>query len=141
MPTSPANRRRTRPSVDARTFGKFLCVGGKLVAENPSPRGEVALRRAFGRVGRHSFDALTYRAPKGAPGWIDQDRCDWTIVVGDRIRRLRRDRKLTLVELSGRTERPRGRPFSPGYISRIERGWANAPLSSYLTLAAALDAG
>ena len=90
-------------------------------------------------VGRHSFDSLTFRVPKGGAGWIDGERCDWAIVVGDRIRRLRRDRGMTLVQLANISEKPGGGCFSPGYISRIERGWANAPLSTYLTIAAALE--
>jgi transcriptional regulator with XRE-family HTH domain len=89
-------------------------------------------------MGRHSFDALTFRAPKGAAGWIDDQRCDWTIVVGDRVRRLRRDRNLSLVQLARQVEKPGGGTFSPGYISKLERGWANAPLSTYLALAGAL---
>jgi transcriptional regulator with XRE-family HTH domain len=84
-------------------------------------------------VARHSFDGLTFRAPKGAAGWIDHQRCDWTIVVGDRVRRLRRDRGMTLVQLGTAAG------FSPGYVSKIERGWANAPLSAYLALAGGLE--
>ena len=60
-------------------------------------------------------------------------------MVGDRIRRLRRDRDLTLVELSWKVEKPNGKTFSPGHISKIERGWANAPLSTYLAIAAGLE--
>ena len=90
-------------------------------------------------MGRHAFDPLTFRSPKGGAGWVDRERCDWTIVVGDRIRRLRRDRRLTLVELARRVEKPGGGSFSAGYFSRVERGWANAPLSTYLAVAAALD--
>lgn len=88
--------------------------------------------------GRHVFDAFTYRPPKGTAGWIDGGRCEWTIVVGDRIRRLRRDRNLTLVELARMVEKPRGGTYSPGYISRVERGWASTPLSTYLAIAGAL---
>jgi transcriptional regulator with XRE-family HTH domain len=35
--------------------------------------------------------------------------------------------------------KPEGGHFSPGYISRIERGWATATLYAYLAIAAALD--
>jgi hypothetical protein len=35
-------------------------------------------------------------------------------------------------------ERPGGRPYSAGYLSRIERGWASAPLYVYLVVADAL---
>jgi transcriptional regulator with XRE-family HTH domain len=87
----------------------------------------------------HSFDVLRYRPPKGAAGWVDHQRCEWTIVVGDRIRRLRRDRQLSLVELARLTRKPRGGNFSAGYVAKIERGWANTPLASYLALADALE--
>jgi transcriptional regulator with XRE-family HTH domain len=89
-------------------------------------------------VPRHTFDVLRYRPPRGAAGWIDHDRSEWSIVVGDRVRRLRRDRDLTLVQLSRMVERPDGKGFSPGYISKVERGWANAPLATYLAISAGL---
>jgi transcriptional regulator with XRE-family HTH domain len=117
----------------------MLGLSEKVVSwqENSFPKtrawGETGKRAPSAGVGRHSFDGLTFRAPRGAAGWIDDQRCDWTIVVGDRIRRLRRDRGLTLVQVAGDAG------FSPGYVSKIERGWANAPLSAYLALAGALD--
>ena len=43
------------------------------------------------------------------------------------------------MQLAGATERPAGGSLSPGHLSRIERGWANAPLSTYLAIAAALE--
>jgi transcriptional regulator with XRE-family HTH domain len=89
-------------------------------------------------VAGHSFDVLRFQPPRGGSGWIDRNRCEWTIVVGDRIRRLRRDRDLTLVELSWKVEKPNGKTYSPGYLSKIERGWANAPLSTYLAIATGL---
>ena len=88
---------------------------------------------------RHAFDSLTYLPPQGGAGWIDHRRCEWTIVVGDRIRRLRRDRGLTLVEVARSVERPDRKAFSPGHLSKIERGWANSPLSTYLAIAGALE--
>ena len=45
---------------------------------------------------------------------------------------------MSLVQLARRVEKPGGGSFSPGYISKIERGWANAPLSTYLALAGGL---
>lgn len=65
--------------------------------------------------------------------------CEWGGVVGDRIRRLRRDRGLTLADLAHSIPKPEGGHFSPGYISRIERGWTSATLYAYLAIAAALD--
>jgi transcriptional regulator with XRE-family HTH domain len=116
-----------------------MFLAGKTVSENPSTGRHLCARVFLGGMGRHSFDALTFRAPKGGAGWIDDQRCDWTIVVGDRIRRLRRDRDLSLVQLAERVRKPGGGTFSPGYFSKIERGWANAPLSTYLALAAGLE--
>jgi transcriptional regulator with XRE-family HTH domain len=89
-------------------------------------------------VAGHSFDALTFLSPKGGSGWIDGNRCEWAVVVGDRIRRLRRDRDLTLVQLASSVQKPGGKTFSPGHLSKIERGWANAPLATYLAIATAL---
>ena len=106
--------------------------GGHPSGARPPRRGP------YGRVSGHSFDALTYLPPRGGAGWIDRNRCEWTIVVGDRIRRVRRDRGLSLVQLAERVEKPGGKRFSAGHLSKIERGWANAPLSTYLAIATGL---
>ena len=107
----PGRHARSRPAlIPDRTLG----VSEKVVSwqEQSFPktraRGEDSIRVPSGEVGRHSFDGLTFRAPKGAAGWIDDQRCDWTIVVGDRVRRLRRDRGLSLVQLAQTAD------FSPG---------------------------
>ena len=85
-----------------------------------------------------------------ARGWVpnastrrDPYRCEWGAVVGDRIRRLRRARSLTLKDLRERIYKPNGGRYSLGYLSRLERGWTNAPLYVYLTIAEILaaDAG
>ncbi|HEV2075912.1 MAG TPA: helix-turn-helix domain-containing protein [Thermoleophilaceae bacterium] len=74
------------------------------------------------------------------PGWGNGYRCEWAIVVGDRVRRLRRSRDLTLVQLALMVNRPHGEgPYSTGYFSRLERGWASPPLYAYLAIAAALE--
>ena len=60
-------------------------------------------------------------------------------VIGGRIRRLRLDRGMTLAQLAERVHKPEtGGWYSPSYISRLERGWANAPLYVYLRIAEAL---
>lgn len=61
------------------------------------------------------------------------------MVVGERIRRLRRDREMSLVRLADAVEKPGGGTYSAGYFSRIERGWASAPLWVYIATATALD--
>ncbi len=60
-------------------------------------------------------------------------------MIGGRIRRLRQSRGLTLVQVAGQIMRPDGGHYSHGYLSRLERGWASAPLHLYLSLAEVLD--
>ena len=61
-------------------------------------------------------------------------RTDWGAVVGDRVRRLRIARGLTLREIREKIYKPNGGSYSIGYLSKLERGWSNAPLYVYLTL-------
>ena len=75
----------------------------------------------------------------GGPRWSDPYYCEWAVVVGDRVRRLRKARALTLVELARLVERPQGGNYSAGYISRLERGWGTAPLYTYLAIADVLE--
>ena len=70
----------------------------------------------------------------------DPYRCEWGAVVGGRIRRLRLARGLTLQDMRNRIYKPNGGAYSIGYLSRLERGWANAPLYVYLTIAEVLAA-
>jgi transcriptional regulator with XRE-family HTH domain len=60
---------------------------------------------------------------------------EWAMIVGDRLRRLRAGRRWTLAELSCLVARPDGGGYSPGYLGKIERGVAYAPLFVYLKLA------
>ncbi len=106
---------------------------------------EAALTRGHdGGMGRHKIyvSAIPNRYRDG-PSWSDPYRCEWSAVVGDRIRRCRRARDLTLVQLARQVHKPEGGLYSAGYLSRIERGWASAPLYVYLALAdvLGLDAG
>lgn len=73
--------------------------------------------------------------PNG-PGRPDPYFCDWAEVVGRRVRRLRHERDWTLVDLARRVHKPEGGHYSGGYFSRLERGWASAPLYVYLVTAA-----
>jgi hypothetical protein len=61
---------------------------------------------------------------------VDPYHCEWGRVVGDRIRRLRRDRGLTLIQLGADVRGPDGRGYTGGFISRLERGRAAASLTS-----------
>ncbi len=64
---------------------------------------------------------------------------EWAIVVGDRIRRLRTEKRMTLLDLSEVVTRPDGEHYSLGYLSRIERGWCNTSFYVYLAIADALE--
>jgi transcriptional regulator with XRE-family HTH domain len=72
---------------------------------------------------------------KGAPRWPDPYHCEWGVIVGDRIRRLRRDRDMTLVDLSRVVDKPDGGHYTPGFFSRLERGWSSGPLVTYVNVA------
>jgi len=61
-----------------------------------------------------------------------------TRLVGARVRRLRNELDLTQVETVEMVEHPRGGRYSTGLLSRIEHGWANAPLFVYLHIAEVL---
>ena len=51
------------------------------------------------------------------------------------MRRLRHEHEWTLVDLARRVYKPEGGHYSRGYFSRLERGWASAPLYVYLVTA------
>jgi transcriptional regulator with XRE-family HTH domain len=54
--------------------------------------------------------------------------------VGERVRRLRLARGMTLRDVRERIYKPNGGFYSIGYLSKLERGWSNAPLYVYLTI-------
>lgn len=90
------------------------------------------------------LDRMQQQARASAYRWPQSHRdpyhCEWGAVVGDRVRRLRRDRDLTLLQLAPLVRRPcEPAPFSVGYFSRLERGSAKAKLFTYLAIADALD--
>jgi transcriptional regulator with XRE-family HTH domain len=61
-------------------------------------------------------------------------------VVGGRIRRLRRQRSITLQALGTSIGKDGGCGYySGGFISRLERGRASAPLYVYLAIADVLE--
>ena len=88
-------------------------------------------------MGRHTSFVDRAHAPAGR--WRDPYFCEWGIVVGDRVRRTRVGRGLTLERLRVVVEKPEGGHYSGGYFSRLERGWASAPLYVYIALAEALS--
>lgn len=46
---------------------------------------------------------------------------------------------MTLYDPASAVRKPEGGHYSPGYFSRLERGWASAPLYTYLAVADALE--
>jgi transcriptional regulator with XRE-family HTH domain len=90
-------------------------------------------------VARHQIHVRSLQHGYDGPRWSDPYHCEWGIVVGDRIRRLRRDRGWSLAELARRVWKPDGGHYSGGYFSRLERGWASAPLYVYLAIADVLE--
>ena len=64
---------------------------------------------------------------------------EWAQVVGRRVRALRLQREMTILDLAQEIERADGRPYSPSFVSRLERGWASPPLFAYITLARFFD--
>ena len=91
-----------------------------------------------------NFDLLEPRPLATAPlprGGIPGDPyyCEWAAVVGGRIRRLRRQRRATLRQLGLAIVIPGRGHYSAGFMSRLERGRASAPLYVYLAIADALE--
>ena len=70
-----------------------------------------------------------------APRWYRNYHTEWSGVLGDRVRRMRRAHGLTLVNLAERILRPDGGRYSYSYYSRLERGSSSPPLYVYLALA------
>ena len=60
---------------------------------------------------------------------------DWSAVVGDRIRRLRQASDMLLIDLCRAVDKPDGGHYTPGFFSRLERGWASGPLATYVNVA------
>ena len=101
--------------------------------------GEEVTARAQHGMGRHTTGPQWWKEPSRE--WASNMRMEWAEVVGGRIRRLRTARGWTLVDLARATghvgrERP---AYSGSYYSRLERGWASAPLHVYLMIARALE--
>jgi transcriptional regulator with XRE-family HTH domain len=84
-------------------------------------------------MGRHLTQILS--VGDAGPEWSRRYRCDWGEVVGGRVRRLREAQGLTLAQVAASFQRPDGGHYSPGFLSRLERGWASPPLWVYVVLA------
>jgi len=69
------------------------------------------------------------------PRWYRNYHTEWSAVVGDRIRRVRRGRGVILQELADKIARPDGGRYSITYYSRLERGSSSPPLYVYVAIA------
>jgi transcriptional regulator with XRE-family HTH domain len=97
-------------------------------------RGVKALGWSASRsVGRHLTSILSLG--DAGPEWSRRYRCEWGEVVGGRVRRLRTAQGLSLARMVAGFQRPDGGHYSPGFLSRLERGWASPPLWVYIVLA------
>jgi transcriptional regulator with XRE-family HTH domain len=76
---------------------------------------------------------------QAGPTWHSRYRMDWAMVVGRRVRTLRQQRDLAIPALADEIRRADGRPYSPSFVSRLERGWASPPLFAYILLARYFD--
>ena len=83
----------------------------------------------------YRFDPLRSGYP-ARQGRLDPYHCEWGVIVGDRIRRLRRGREMTLADLCASVHKPDGGHYTTGFFSRLERGWASGPLVTYASVAA-----
>jgi len=83
----------------------------------------------------YRFDPLRSGFRSAGP---DRYFCEWGVVVGDRIRRLRQARNWHLIDLCEAVDKPDGGHYTTGFFSRLERGWGSGPLTTYSNVAYAL---
>jgi transcriptional regulator with XRE-family HTH domain len=76
---------------------------------------------------------------EAGPTWASRYRMEWAMVVGRRVRALRQQREIAIPALAQAIQRADGRPYSPSFVSRLERGWASPPLFAYIALARYFD--
>ena len=70
-----------------------------------------------------------------APAWYRNYYNEWSAVVGDRARRMRAARRMTLADVAERIAKPNAGRYSAAFFSRLERGASSPPLYVYLALA------
>lgn len=76
---------------------------------------------------------MAYGTAKGTKIMKDETDLAGNPILGDRIRGLRKRRKMTLSELASRSK------LSPGYISQIERSLAYPSIPALVNIASSLD--
>jgi transcriptional regulator with XRE-family HTH domain len=102
-------------------------------------------------IGRHQIDyhwlfnrglrVLTsrHRELRTSERWELLHKSTYSIVLGLRLKRIREGRHLTQAEVIKMARKPNGGFYSQGFLSRIEGGYANAPLYSYVDFANAYE--
>jgi transcriptional regulator with XRE-family HTH domain len=74
--------------------------------------------------------------PVGGEPWERLHKTPYTLMIGLRLKRIREGRHLTQQAVADNTRKPRGNGFySQGLLSRLEAGYANAPLYAYIDFA------
>ncbi len=88
-------------------------------------------------MGRQRVNVDPSSGLEAAFAWGIRHRHPHGELVGLRIRRLRQASKWTQMYVAHRIARPEadGRPFSPSYLSRVERGYSAPPLWFYCRVA------
>jgi len=141
---------------DIRKRRQFIAGSPVLIARSPGSgvgdrpgrdRGETEAVDAHVPIGRHRLRYYPYflRTPMSDRGeplkstWETLYKTAYTINLGWRLRRIREGRHLTQGQVISRASRPNGRGYSQALLSRIEAGYANAPLYVYVHLAEVYD--
>ena len=71
--------------------------------------------------------------------WQRLHKSPYTRMIGLRFKRVREGRHLTQSKVIEVARKPNGGFYSQGFLSRIEAGYANAPLFSYVDFANAYE--
>ena len=93
-------------------------------------------------MGRHRLTIERWNRqiePGGSDRWELFYKTPYTELIGSRLLRLRQGRGLSQSQVRHNVRRPRGGPYSQSTISRLERGYANAPIYVYTHFAEAFD--
>ncbi len=93
-------------------------------------------------MGRHRLTIERWKwqsEPDDPERWELFYKSPYTELVGSRLLRLRQGRGLSQSQVRHGVRRPRGGPYSQSTISRLERGYANAPIYVYVHFAEAFE--
>jgi transcriptional regulator with XRE-family HTH domain len=102
-------------------------------------------------IGRHRIDyhwlfnkgerVLTtqHKDLRASERWEMLHRSPYSLMIGQRFKRIREGRRMTQSSVIKIVRKPNGNRYSQGFLSRIEAGYANAPLYSYVDFAKAYE--